>query len=128
MHDLIIYNDEGNPFGVRIVREGDCYGLDDCLTYDETDDHFRAGDPMIEFYDMRFASEFTGRHSFGPRGQFVSRYHRSTLMGSDGRYGLNLYGGVPAWRIDAEAMQQVFRLLTSTFQAELDRLREEQRT
>lgn len=122
MHDLIIYNDEGNPFGVRIVREGDCYGLDDCLTYDETDDHFRAGDPLIEFYDMRYTDRF------GERGQFVSRYCRSTLMERDGRYGLNLDGGVPAWRIDVDAMQQVYRLLGFTYQQELEQLQEEQRS
>lgn len=124
MHDLIIYNDEGNPFGVRIVREGDCYGLDDMLVYEPCGrgERFIDGDPLIEFYDMRYTDRF------GERGQFVSRCYRSTLMEHDGRYGLNLDGGVPAWHIDAEAMQQVFRLLTSTFQAELDRLREEQRT
>ncbi len=42
MHDLIIINDRGRRFGVRIVREGDRYGLGRRLTHDEPD-------PLVEF-------------------------------------------------------------------------------
>lgn len=106
MHDLIIINDRGRRFGVRIVREGDRYGLDDCLTHDERE-------PLVEFYDMTYAGA-----DFGPRGQFVSRYYRCTLM--DQQFaGLDLDGGIDVWKVDAYAMDQVRRLLAHTIREEM---------
>lgn len=125
MHDLVIINDEGNRFGVRLVRPGMGYGVDDKIIFRPGDDDHRAALPddlLVEFYDMRYTDRF------GERGQFVSRYYRSTLMESDGRYGLNLDGGVRAWSVDVDAMQQVYRLLGFTYQQELEQLQEEQRT
>ena len=88
----------GKRFTVRIVREGDRYGLDDCLTHDESG-------PMAEFYDATYA----GDERFSPHGQFVSRYYVSTLMESQHRgRGLDLCGYVPAWTIDARTMEVVY--------------------
>ena len=95
-----IQNDQGRMFNVRIVREGDRYGLDDCLTHN--------GAPMVEFYD---ASQDPAK--FGERGQFVSRYYVDTLTGRDGfgrdirnGHALNLHGGVEAWTLDPWAAAQ----------------------
>lgn len=78
----------GRPFTVRIVREGDCYGLDDCLTHDDTD-------PLVEFYDASADPD-----KFGPQGQFVSRYYLSTLLEeTDGERGIGLEGDLDYWSI-----------------------------
>ncbi len=100
-----ITNDEGRTFLVRVVREGERYGLDDCIVYNkDTDSTFYENDPLIEFYDLS-----VDLRKFGPRGQFVSRYHASQLA-KDSPYGLDLHGGVPEWKIDALTLQPV-RLL-----------------
>ena len=75
-------------YNARIVRKGDRYGLNDCLTHDEDD-------LMVEFY-------LDSHHDIhGPRGFFVSRYYIGTLLNQPGFYGhehkpgtgLCLYGG-----------------------------------
>lgn len=83
----------GVPFTARIVGRGDRYGMNWCLTND-------GAEPLIEFYDRRFPHTELG--------QFVSRYHASTLgnrMGIGG--GLCLDAGVPAWSLDAVAYGMV---------------------
>lgn len=95
-----VTNDEGRTFLVRVVHKGEKYGLDDCLTHDEAD-------PLIEFYDQS-----VNLKSWGPRGQFVSRYYASTLA-ERSPYGLNLLGYVPEWKIDAAAMEPVRELARS---------------
>lgn len=53
----------------------------------------KEGDkPIVEFYDARY--------DHTPNGQFICEYYLSTLQESDRFTGLNLNGGVPAWRID----------------------------
>ena len=96
-------NSEGRIFGVRIIRKGDRYGLDDCLTVD--------GAPMVEFYDATYRGP-----KFGPRGQFVSRYYASTLLeGGRGRKeGLCLHGGEPVWSIDAGTMRAIREYVVET--------------
>jgi hypothetical protein len=89
-----VTNRDGVIFNVRIVRKGDRYGLEDCLVYDETDRFFHENDPMVEFYDARQDVK-----RFGERGQFVSRYSLSTFMEHTG--GLDLHGGILAWKISA---------------------------
>lgn len=92
-----VTNDEGRVFNVRVVREGDRYGLNDCLEHDKAD-------PMIEFYDATYEGE-----RFGPRGQFVSRYYLSTLAQSTSGVcrvarstgGLCLHGGSSVWHVSA---------------------------
>jgi hypothetical protein len=65
-----------DKFNVRIVRAGDRYGRDNCLTYDKEDQ------PMVEFYIGDY---------------FVSRYYVATILGTDGygsgEGGLILDGG-----------------------------------
>lgn len=82
-------------FNVRIVRYGDRYGLDDCLTHDEQE-------PMVEFYD---ASQCVIK--FGPRGQFVSRYYCSTILENEFPWGLSLDGGIPQWSVSSSGMAHV---------------------
>ena len=94
----------GKRFTVRIVREGDRYGRDDCLTHDEDE-------AMVEFYDATYADN--GR--FGPHGQFVSRYYVGTLMESRPQLearGLGLCGYEPAWDIDAGTMETVYQFIS----------------
>ena len=90
-----ITNDQGRTFNVRIVRNGDAYGLDDCLTHDNDE-------PLVEFYDATYEGP-----KFGPRGQHVITYNLSTLIDHPPLTGLNLNGGEPAWEIDATAYQHV---------------------
>jgi len=88
-------------FNVRIIRHGDRYGLEDCIEL--------KGEPMIEFYDFRYAD-----NRFGPRGQFVSRYYLSTLVDDEARLsrtGLCLHGGVPGWSVSASEMREVFEYI-----------------
>lgn len=86
-------NANGIPFNSRIVRKGEKYGLNFCLTHEESE-------PLVEFYDARF-----DHTKFG---QFVSRYYVTTLTGEcewshgDSRKtGICLDGGVPDWFVDA---------------------------
>lgn len=89
-------NTHGRSFAVVVVREGESYGLNNCLTHDKSD-------PLVEFYDTRNA----GKHDGWEHGQFVSRYCLTTLLGLD-RYGagpgvgIDLHGGVACWSINAE--------------------------
>lgn len=85
-------------FNVRIVKTGDKYGVNDCLTNNEA--------PMIEFYDSRFTNG-----TDGARGQFVTRYYVSTLLDSYYPHGLCLDGGVDAWMVSADGMQQVIKFI-----------------
>lgn len=78
------------PFTVRIVEQGDKYGLRDCLTHNKSE-------PFVEFYD--------GRYMHTQYGQFVARYNFTTLQ--DFKGGLDLDGGVPDWKVDAAAMAEV---------------------
>jgi hypothetical protein len=105
---MIITNANGRQFFVRTVLKGDRYGLDECLTHD-------TDRPMVEFYDYTYANQKT----FGPRGQFVSRYYVSTLLRDQHRgvghgqerSGLCLDGGVPEWQVDAAPLRAVLALL-----------------
>lgn len=86
-----------DKFNVRIVRKGDRYGRDFCLTHDKEDE------PLVEFYDTRYPhTEY---------GQFVSRYYVSTLLSDKGNgpknTGLCLDGGVPSWTVSAKDMDTV---------------------
>jgi hypothetical protein len=93
-----ITNEAGLSFNVRLVRKGDRYGLNDCLTHDKDE-------PLVEFYDATYEQD--ARFDLG-RGQFVARYCLDTLTGKPGGYGhdhrrqprgLDLCGHVPAWKI-----------------------------
>lgn len=95
-----VTNHEGTTFNVRLVLKGDTYGRNGCITHGEDD-------PMIEFYDTRY--DFSDWEGLG---QFVSRYYFSTLderkLTFEGEsYGLNLDGGVDAWYVDGENMDEI---------------------
>ncbi len=96
---MIITNDKGRPFLIRVVRHGDRWGLNDCLVHDKAD-------PLIEFYDYNYANVKT----FGERGQFVANYYASTLAEHAPDRGLCLHGGVDGWEVDAAALAPVIAL------------------
>lgn len=103
MNTIRITNSRDIPFTVRVVQQGEHYGLDDVLVHDRAD-------PLIEFYDARFP------HT--PHGQFVSRYYAHTLAAST-ENGLTLHGGVPDWVVDGPGFQRVVgiaQLLTTPSQ------------
>lgn len=93
-----IINDNGRIWAVNIVKKGDKYGRDNCLTHDKEE-------PLIEFYDCRY--EHTDY------GQFVSRYNLSTLLEHHQApsMGLCLDGGIPDWSINGKAMDRVIAWL-----------------
>ena len=82
--------ENGVTFNYRVIKKGDHYGRNDCLTHDKSD-------AMIEFYDDRF------KHT--DHGQFVSRYYIKTLIDHLGDHtGLCLDGGISEWSIDADTL------------------------
>jgi hypothetical protein len=86
-----------NHFTVRIVIQGQRYGLNNKLVHKEAD-------PLVEFYDNAYA----GVNGFGEFGQFCSRYYLSTLLERFGeRRGLGMVGHIPEWSIDADEFQSV---------------------
>lgn len=91
------HGEHGATFLVRLVMEGDGFGREDVLVHD-------SADPMIEFYDRAHAD----KPGFGPRGQFVSRYYLSTILGEPVR-GINLHGSEPKWYVTAENIAEVLR-------------------
>ena len=84
-------------FTCRVVFRGDSYGLNGCLTNNDSR-------PLVEFFDFRF------KHT--ARGQFVSRYWAETLLKRNGELGLNLEGGVPEWYLTAEQFQTAREYIT----------------
>ena len=54
--------------------------------------------PLVEFYDTT---------SLPNRDQFISRYYAETLLDRDPQYGLNLDGGVEAWTVPSDQMEDV---------------------
>jgi hypothetical protein len=92
----------GITFLARIVKEGDRYGQKMCLTHDKADQ------PLIEFYDTRYA--FHADPAGEMLGQFVSRYSVATLQQDIERLeanGLCLHGGESDWNLDGRTMQIV---------------------
>lgn len=99
-------------FRVHLVFPGDAYGRDGCLTYEQTDaDKYNGGGPLIEFYD-----ESQDDFHF-PNGQFVSRYYSETMAAHAKGYGLDLHGGVPAWKLDAAQVDAVRSWMQERIQA-----------
>ena len=78
---------------VTILRKGDRYGRNKCLTHDDEE-------PVVEFYNAAGSQD--------PEGSFIIRYFASTLLGEDGLNmgdisagdcGLCLDGGYPEWSL-----------------------------
>ena len=108
-----VVNDAGRAFNVRLVRQGEAYGYNDCQIHDKVD-------PLVEWYD----ATYEGVPGVGPWGQYVTSYCYSTLLGQDGwsrsdyrtgARGLILDGGEPLWRVSGanvgEALAAVERVL-----------------
>ena len=95
---------EITPFRIRVVMSGENYGRDDCLTHE-------GSEPLVEFFDKRFP------HT--PNGQFVSRYYLETVVKiSDG---LNLDGGVDAWKVSKEGIDFVQEKLKELIPIEVEK-------
>ena len=80
-------------WNVRLVQQGQRYGLNDCLVHDDAR-------PLIEFFDPRFTE------LFGEPGQFVSRYYVQTLQKDLARLdrGLLLDTGSDEWVLSRSAL------------------------
>lgn len=91
-------------WAIRVIEQGDHYGLEDCLTHDKVE-------PLVEFFDTRYPHTDLG--------QFVSRYSLGTMLGAKSslQAGLCLYGGVPEWAISARCFKAVHAWLTASFPA-----------
>lgn len=77
---------------IRVVTNGQSYGLNNCLKHDRDD-------PLVEFHDSRY--ELTDL------GQFVSRYYLSTLLKDCEQEGLLLDTGSPNWIISPCCMKRI---------------------
>lgn len=88
---LSVTNDKGIKFNIKVILQGENYGLNDCLTHEEKD-------PLIEFYDSRYIE------GFDKEGQFVSSYYYSALKEHDFNFGLNLQGNVEDWEVSSNNM------------------------
>ena len=86
-----IFNDQGKIWCLRIIRNGDKYGLNDCLTCG-------VDQPLIEFFDTRY------EHT--PLGQFVTRYYVETLLDREPG-GLLLDAGNHEWSVTANGMERI---------------------
>lgn len=93
--DILNFGDLDTPWQVRVIREGDRYGLNGRLIRED-------GEPCVEFWDM---DQFKGV------GQFVSRYHLSTVQGIPEGKGLTLDGSVHRWQVSGEGMREVLKFL-----------------
>lgn len=91
---MIVKNDRGIEFRVRVVRKGERYGRADSLMH-------QKDDPLVEFFDVAHNN------------QFVSRYSASTLLADPSSAGLLLDGGSPErWYLDRDALRAVWEHLT----------------
>jgi hypothetical protein len=94
----------GITFAMRLVRQGEAYGRNNCLTHDQAE-------PLVEFYDTRYRFESSPAGTM--LGQFTGgRYNLSTLLQHPGA-GLCLHGGVAEWTVDRQAFLLAQDLLTN---------------
>ena len=95
----------------RLVRLGDRYGLNGCITHSLEDSHTHNKESMIEFYTLIGEDKDGDLVWDGVKGDwFVSRYYLSTFMEVPG--GLCLDGGMPSWtleRAQVAAVQETLR-------------------
>ncbi len=91
---------------VKVIRQGDCYGLKGCLVHTDAE-------PSVEFYDSNQDPD-----KFGPLGQFVSRYYLTTLLQHDLGAGLCLDGGIPEWSVSQIDMAIVHGFLMAQDEAD----------
>lgn len=95
---ITVTNESGDQFNVVILKKGDRYGLDNCLTHDKDR-------PVIEFYDAEYPIHKDPHGKI--LGQFVSRYYTKTLLESNLHGGLCLDGGISKWHISSDNLKDV---------------------
>jgi len=86
------------PWTVRLVFKGERYGRDGVMLNEQTM-------PMVEFYDTE-----QDKATFGPWGQFVTRYYLDTLLETRQKhpgYALALDLSLPRWTVSARHMALV---------------------
>ena len=86
----ITNEDTGVKFNVRLLEQGEAWGQDDKLRYEEKE-------PAIEFYDARYPHTILG--------QFITRYNIHTIAEHRGE--LLLYADIKAWRITRANMEEI---------------------
>lgn len=82
--------DTGVKFNVRLLEQGEAWGADDKLRYEEEE-------PAIEFYDARYPHTILG--------QFITRYNIRSIAEHRGE--LLLYADVKAWRITRANIEEI---------------------
>lgn len=91
---VLIAHAKTQDFTVRVVSEGQKYGLNNCLTHD-------SSDPLVEFYATKSAGE-----AFGCFGQFCSRLSLSQLLKS-GSTPWHMELSIPSWYLTADEMDSI---------------------
>ena len=118
---------QGMPMLARLVRLGDRYGLDGCITHALENGYTTFEEPLIEFYTL-IGDDKEGSLAWdGVKGYwFISRYYLSTFLGTceysrDGgpvRNGLSLDGGYHEYDLDAQDCQKVAAWIETLDQGE----------
>lgn len=80
---------------IRIIRQGEAYGLNDKLTHD-------SALPLVEFFSYEKGKE--------DKYFFVSRYYVETLLNSNA-HGIQLDGRAPAFTLHEQAYADVLTWL-----------------
>ena len=115
----------GMPMLARLVRLGDRYGLNGCITHALENGYTTFEEPMIEFYSL-IGDDKDGALAWdGVKGYwFISRYYLSTFLGKS-KYSYNggpvkngLSGGYPEYDLDAQDCQKVAAWIESLDQGE----------
>ena len=98
-----VTNEDDRTFIVRVIAQGDGYGVDDYLTHEKSD-------VMVEFYDAEHKFDKSEVKDSSPMGQYVmvSRYYLSTIS-RDRTTGINLHGRHPEWNVSLENVQDVIK-------------------
>ena len=117
----------GKPMLARLVRLGDRYGLNGCITHSLEGRYTSDKEPMIEFYTL-VGDDTAGSLAWdGAKGYwFISRYYLNTFLGKSVysfnggpvRNGLSLDGGYPEYDLDAHDCQKVAAWIESLDQGE----------
>lgn len=107
-----VTNDEGNTFQIRFLSSGSKWGRGNVLTHgkDKQWSYEKQGyavpekysGDVIEFYDTKNTDDKS-------KWVLVSSYRVETLLSDDrlSDQGINLYGGVDKWKMDAKSMKSI---------------------
>lgn len=118
---------KGVPMLARLVRLGDRYGLDGCITHSLEDKYTSSKEPLIEFYILIGDNKKGSLAWDGIMGYwFISRYYLDTFLGTciysrNGgpvKNGLCLDGAYHEYDLDAQDCQKVAAWIESLDQGE----------